>query len=144
MRPRCLPWLTSLAATAMLLGCAREAPGPSLADAYPVRGRITFADKTPLKGGVIYFTPTEIKAQGLIRYEAASLIDADGKYTLGFNGDGSGAAAGDYKVTIMPRDYQELRNSNSQRIPPRYREQATTPLTVAVKEEDNTFNFELK
>ena len=114
MRSRFIRLLTGLAFAA-LCGCSSEAPGPPLAEPQPVHGRITFADKTPLKGGMIYFTPTEITANGLIRYEAAGLVDLKGNYELGFNGDRSGVPSGDYKVTIMPRDYQELPHSNSNR-----------------------------
>jgi hypothetical protein len=145
--PRRASWLfTGLALTIVLTGCGGNAPpqGPPLATAHPVHGRITFLDRTPLKGGVIYFTPTEIDVDGLIRYEAAGLVDANGSYRLGFNGDRSGAPAGDCKVTIQPRDDQELPQSNSKRIPARYRDQEKTPLKVTVKEADNTFNFELK
>jgi hypothetical protein len=71
-------------------------------------------------------------------------VDAHGKYKLGLNEDQSGAPAGECKATIQPRDSQELPNSNSKWIPARYREQATTPLLVTVKKEENTFNFELK
>ena len=143
MRSRFIRLLTGLAFAA-LCGCSSEAPGPPLAEPHPVHGRITFADKTPLKGGMIYFTPTEITANGLIRYEAAGLVDLKGNYELGFNGDRSGVPAGDYKVTIMPRDYQELPHSNSNRIPAGYRQQSTTPLaTVTVKEGDNVLDFEL-
>lgn len=138
-----LPGLTLAIATT---GCGENGPpsGPPLAAAHPVHGKITLADQTPLKGGVVYFTPSAIQADGRIRYEAAGLVDANGKYTLGFNGDHSGAPAGDCKVTIQPRDYQELHNSNSKRIPARYKDRSKTPLTVSVKEGDNTFNFELK
>lgn len=139
-------FLTGLAVTATLTGCGENAPpaGPPLAAVYPVHGRIAFPDQTPLRGGVVYFTPTEINVDGRVRYEAAGLVDANGKYKLGFNGDHSGAPAGDCKVTIQPRGYQEPPNSNSKRIPARYREHAKTPLTITVKEGDNTFNFELK
>jgi hypothetical protein len=148
-----MPWrsvrfLAGLAFAAILIlsGCGENGPppGPPLATVYPVHGKITFSDQTPLKGGVIFFTPTEINVDGRVRYEAAGLVDANGRYKLGFNGDHSGAPAGECKVTIQPRDYQELPGSNSKRIPARYREQAKTPLTVTVKEGDNTLNFELK
>jgi hypothetical protein len=89
------------------------------------------------------FTPTEPEADGLIRYEAAGLVDGSGRYQLGLNGDRSGAPTGDYKVTIQPREYQELPQSNVKRIPPRYRDQAKTPLKVTVKEGENAFNFDL-
>jgi hypothetical protein len=136
--------LAGLACIAASLGCSGSAPGPALAAPHPVQGQITFPDNTPLKGGIVYFSPTELKDRGLMRYETAGLIDAQGRYKAGFNADDKGAPAGECKVTIKPRDYQELPGSNSNRIPSRYREQATTPLTVTVKEGNNTFNFELK
>jgi hypothetical protein len=86
----------------------------------------------------------EIKAGGALRYECAALVDAKGRYILGFNGDKSGAPPGEYKVTIQPRDYQELPGSNSNRIPDKYQEQSTTPLTITVEEGDNTFDVVLK
>jgi hypothetical protein len=128
-------------------GCSGNSPpsGPPLATAHPVQGRIVFSDQSPLRGGVIFFTPVDIEVEdGRIRYEAASLVDANGRYKLGFNGDRSGAPAGECKVTIQPRDYQELPQSNSKRIPARYREASKTPLAVTVKEMNNVFNFELK
>jgi predicted small lipoprotein YifL len=146
MPQRLLPSLIGLTLAVALTGCGENGPpaGPPLAAAHPVHGRITFSDQTPLKGGVIYFAPTEIDADGRVRYEAAGLVDANGKYSLGFNGDHSGAPAGECKVFIQPRDYQELPNSNSKRIPARYRDKSKTPLVVSVKEGGNTFNFEIK
>ena len=143
---RLLLLLTALTVTTALPGCWENSrpAGPPLAQAYPVHGRITFADQTPLRGGVVYFTPTEVNEDGLIRYEAASLVDAQGRYKLGFNGDHSGAPAGDCRVSIQPRDYQELPKSNSRQIPVRYRDSLKTPLKVTVKEGENTLNFVLK
>jgi hypothetical protein len=60
------------------------------------------------------------------------LVDARGCYQLGFNGDRSGALAGEYVVTIQPRDYQELPRSNSTRIPARYRDAWNTPFMLTV------------
>lgn len=146
MPRKSLPVLAGLALSAALTGCGEHVapPGPPLATAYPVHGKITLSNQSPLRGGVIYFTPTETEGDGRIRCEAASLVDANGRYTLGFNGDRSGAPAGECKVTVQPRDYQELPNSNSRQIPSRFRDPAKTPLRVTVKEGDNTFNFELK
>jgi hypothetical protein len=139
-------WVRLLAGLALAgaAGCEKgPPPGPPLAQPYPVEGTITFPGGAPLKGGMIYFTPTEPKTGGKIRYEATSMVDAKGHYKLGLN-DESGAPAGEYKVRIMPRDYMEIGGSNSNRIPAKYRDAATTPLTVTVKEGDNTFKFELK
>jgi hypothetical protein len=115
-----------------------------LATPQPVHGTIKFANGTPLRGGIIYFSPVEVEVGGQFRYEAAALIDAAGNYKLGYNGDGSGAPTGEYKVTIMPREYQELPNSNSNHIPLQYHEKKTTPLLITVNEGDNVCNFDLK
>jgi len=138
-------WVMMSAGLCMgLAGCGHHAPkGPNLAEVHPVRGHITFADKSPLKGGVIYFSPVETTTHGKIRYEAASLIDRDGNYTLGFNGNNAGTAAGEYKVTIMPREMNELPLSNSNRIPKKYQEQSSTPLVATVNTGDNTLDFVL-
>jgi hypothetical protein len=145
MRLRFLHWLTGLSLTAALIGCGGGSTSrATLAPPYPVQGRIIFADKTPLKGGVIYFNPVEATSSSGGRYQAAGLIDASGKYKIGFSGNDKGAPEGEYKVTIVPRDYQELQGSNSGRIPARYREVASTPLTATVKEADNVFDFEIK
>jgi hypothetical protein len=93
---------------------------------------------------MIHFKPMEMEVGGKLRFEAGGLVNASGEYKLGFNGDGKGAPAGEYKVVIEPRDYQELAGSNSNRIPNSYREKASTPLTATVKEEENKLDFVLK
>jgi hypothetical protein len=136
----------ALLSVAILLGgCSRTPPGAPMADQVPVKGTITFPDKTPLKGGMIFFTPTDAQTgDGTLRFECADLVDANGHYTLGFNGDKAGAPPGEYKVYIQPRGYNELKNSNANRIPQKYREEGTTPLLVEVKDGENTLDFELK
>ena len=129
-----------------LTGCGENGPppGPNLAKPFLTSGQIRLGDGTPLKGGVITFSPVDVEEGGQIRYEGAALVDAQGKFKIGFNGNGAGVAAGEYKVTVEPRDYQELRGSNSSKIPKAYRAKSTTPLTRTVKEEENVFNFDLK
>ena len=115
-----------------------------MAEPHPAHGRVTFPDGSPLRGGMVSFIPLEIRTGFSVRYEGAGLVDKDGNYRIGFNGDGKGVPAGEHKVTIRPRDYMELKGSNSRGIPAKYREEATTPLTVTVNGGDNTFNFVLK
>jgi hypothetical protein len=138
--------MLALMVGAGLCGCGKGVPaGPTLSPPHPVHGKISFPDKTSLRGGIIYFTPLDINGSGGLRYEAAGLVDAGGNYKLGFNGDNKGVPAGEYKVTIMPRDYQELSNSNSSRIPKGYQQQNTTRLNnITVKEGDNELNFVLE
>jgi hypothetical protein len=109
-----------------------------------VHGTITFPGKMPLKGGIIYFTPTDVKVGSKVRFPGSGLVDAKGGYTIGFANDGKGVPPGEYKVTMMPREIQELPNSNSARIPKPYQDKTNSPLTVMVEEGDNTFDFELK
>ena len=146
MAKRLLRVLPLLTVAMSLTGCGENGPppGPPLAKPFVTTGQIKLADGSPLKGGIITFTPMEVEAGSLIRYEGAGLVDAQGKFKIGFNANNAGVPAGEYKVTINPRDYQELRGSNSSQIPKKYRDQATTPLTRTVKEEANVFNFDLK
>jgi hypothetical protein len=127
------------------LGCESNSPpaGPNMAKPFPVSGRITFPDGTPLVGGVITFTPVKVEAGRKVRYEGSSLVDANGKYKIGFNLDGAGVPEGEYKVTIAPRGYQELPKSNVNKIPAPYQDSKTTPIQVMVKDQDNTFDFVL-
>lgn len=129
-----------------LAGCGSHSPpkGPPVAKAYPVSGAVTFADGTRLVGGIVVFSPVEMEARGKMRYEGAGLVDAQGHYKLGLNGDGAGVPAGEYRVLVMPRDYQELPRSNSGRIPNPYRSKGSTPLTLTVTDRDNTFDIVLK
>jgi len=144
MTQRSFTLLAGVALAAAVAGCNRS-PKPPLAQPHHVQGKVTFPDKTPLRGGVIGFVPVEAKAGGgLIRYPCENLVDAKGAYKMGLNGNEQGVPAGEYKVTFKPREINEVRNSNSNRIPAKYREPSTTPLTCTVKEGDNTFDFELK
>lgn len=144
MMSRSMRLVTGFALAAVLAGCGQGSPQAPIAPPYAVRGQITIVGGVPLRGGMVVFTPVEVKTGGKVRYEGTGLVDVQGKYQVGFNGDKSGVPAGQYKVTIKPRDYQELRQSNSSRIPEPYRELSTTPLTVNVQEEANTFNFVLR
>jgi hypothetical protein len=64
--------------SAFIVGCSGEHPRAQPAEAFPVHGTITFPDGTPLRGGMLYFSPTDAEDRGGVRYEAASLIDAKG------------------------------------------------------------------
>jgi hypothetical protein len=124
-------------------GCGENGPppGPPLADPQHVHGKIKFKDGTPLKGGVVYFTPTEYQSGKKVRYEVSGLVDTQGHYKLGLNGTDTGAAPGEYKVSFKPRETQELRGSNASRIPKSYHEQWETPVRATVKEGENTLDF---
>jgi hypothetical protein len=132
---------------ATAVGCHRGPPaGPNYAQDYPVHGNVVFPGGTPLRGGAIFFNPVEVKAGfGKVRWQGSGLVNGNGEYKIDYGGDpGKGLPAGEYKVTIAPRELNEMPNSNSNRIPTQYQEEGSTPLTVTVVEGDNTFDFELR
>lgn len=129
-----------------ITGCGdnKPPPGAALAKSYPVQGQVTLKGSAPLKGGMITFRPESFEAGIEIRFEGTGLVDANGKFKIGMNGNDMGVPPGKYKVAVQPREYRELRGSNSNHIPTSYREPATTQLAVEVKAEENTFRFDLR
>jgi hypothetical protein len=145
MHRRSIVLILGLTLVAVAGGCEKgPPPGPPLAEAQPVHGKVTFKDGMPLRGGLVTFTPTEVVAGRRVRYEAAGLVDGQGNYKVGLNGNGAGAPEGDYKVTVAPRETQELPGSNVSRIPKQYQETSATPLKATIKAGDNTFDFRLE
>jgi hypothetical protein len=138
--------LLAVACMALLFtGCEKgPPPGPPLAKPALVSGHIKLRDGSLLKGGVVTFVPVEIEAGSELRYQGAGLVDAQGAYKIGFNNNNEGVPPGEYKVVVEPRDYQELRGSNSSQIPKSYRAASTTPLTLTVEDKDNVFEIVLK
>jgi hypothetical protein len=137
----------SLAAMVLagIIGCNSHSPppGPPLAKAFPVHGQVKLAG-SPLKGGMVTFTPLEVSIGRQMRFEGSGLVDGAGNFKIGLSGSDSGVPPGEYKVTVQPREYQELRGSNSNKIPNKFRNGFETPLSVTVKEEENQFTFDLK
>ena len=75
MTHRSITLLAGLALAAAAAGCHRTPEAP-LAQPAPVQGAITFADKTPLRGGVVGFIPVETKAGGgKFRYPCENLVE---------------------------------------------------------------------
>jgi hypothetical protein len=92
---------------------------------------------------MVTFTPKDFNSGvGGWIYEVCGLVDTNGDYALGLNNDGSGAAIGEYTVTISARD-PEIPNSNSSKIPAKY-SGYSSPLGATVKEGDNKLDFVLE
>jgi hypothetical protein len=145
MRSSSIGLLVGFLLTGILVGCGGQHPTAPLAAPSPVQGKITLANGSALRGGIVYFTPKEVEtSSGQFRYEGAGLINNKGEYKAGLPGKNDGLPPGEYKVTVKPRDYQEISGSNSRQIPAKYRDQGNTPLAVTIEEKENTFNFVLK
>ena len=132
-----------LALGSILTGCNKANQRAPYAEPHPVHGSVTFSNKTPLKGGMITFTPKDSKSGvGGQIYEVAGLVDAKGNYELTMPMYGDGAAIGVYQVKIEPRE-GEIPGSNSNKIPKQYTGYES-PLEATVVEGDNKIDFVLR
>jgi hypothetical protein len=127
-----------VAAAALLLGgCG----GDRLKTAV-VRGKVTCNGKA-VPNGTISFVP----AAGPT---ATGEIQSDGSYTLTTYRKGDGAVLGEHTVVIVAMEdtsgrLPEARNPLPPPIvPEKYTSLATTDLRREVKDEENTFNFDLQ
>ena len=128
------------------MGCGGNSPPPGapIGTPSPVSGKVTFANGSPVKGGVVNFIPVERESGRKLRYDGGALIDAKGEYKAGFNLDGKGLVPGEYTVTVTPREVGELPGSNTARIPKQFRETKTSTIKVTAEEKDNVINIVLK
>ncbi|QVL32123.1 hypothetical protein KIH39_25355 [Telmatocola sphagniphila] len=130
-------------ATVLLAGCGGAPPGAAVGTPSPTKGKVTFADGSVLKGGIVDFHPVTFEDGGKLRYQGSGLVNDKGEYVAGFNGDGKGLVPGEYIVTVSKRDI-EIRGSNTSRIPKAYLEKSTSPLKVTIQSSDNTYDIVLK
>jgi hypothetical protein len=66
---------------------------------YPVRGKVTFADGSPVTEGMVVFESVD-KEPALA---ARGQIQADGTFELSTHQAGDGAPAGKYRVLVAPK-----------------------------------------
>jgi len=106
-------------------GCARRT--------YPVIGKVTFKDGTPLRGGMVVFSPIDPTAHA----GARGYIQQDGTFELSTERPGDGTLGGRYRVLVKPptqgRADDEQRNNNAPLIDPRYTRFETSGLEFEVK-----------
>jgi major membrane immunogen (membrane-anchored lipoprotein) len=156
---RCLAVL-AVPALLFLASCGKEDDG--LGKRYPVSGTVTY-NGSPLEKGEISFVTEDMSKN----FGASGTI-TNGSYTLSMGGEGDGAQAGKYKVTIIAKedysekaqaDFQKVTGSTSPKvlgpfvakaasaakslIPAGYGDARTTNLTAEVKEGSNSIPFEL-
>ena len=126
---RMVGWFAVLAL--MSVGC-----GGGL-QTVPVRGKVTFGDGGPLKGGRVEFRS---EAEATKNLNARGEVDADGDFKLTTFVDGKeldGAVVGPHKVTVFPPDYTQPASLDSQPppspVPQRYRSYDSSKLEVTVE-----------
>jgi hypothetical protein len=156
---RCLAALV-VPALLVLASCGTGDDG--LGKRYPVSGTVTY-NGSPLEKGEISFVTEDMSKN----FGATGTI-TNGSYTLSMGGEGDGAQAGKYKVTITAKeDYSEKAQADFKKetgstspkvlgnfaakaaaaakslIPAGYGDARTTNLKAEVKEGSNSIPFEL-
>jgi hypothetical protein len=142
------PALSGLLMTGLCLflgGCG----GPVVPELYSVSGKVTYQGK-PVPKAKINFIPVnkeDAKKANLPGDRAGAETDENGEYVVFWGSENEGAPAGKYMITIVafapygPNDDTEVAPPSL--IPKSYSDPKTSGLTREVKEQDNTFNFDL-
>jgi hypothetical protein len=142
--PHLGPWLV-IAPTVILLavsfaGCGKGPKGPPRVPTFPVKGQLVL-DGAPTPGVFLVFHPTGVDAAGGEVIRPRSRTANDGSFQVGTYESADGAPIGTYKVTVQ---YQPLVEQDGDIkagpnvVPAQYTRPDTTPLTVEVKEGENT------
>ena len=154
--------LAVLAVPALLVLGSCGGTDDGLGKRYPVSGTVTY-NGSPLEKGEISFVTEDMSKN----FGATGTI-TNGSYTLSMGGDGDGAQAGKYKVTIVAKedymakaqaDFKKETGGTSPKllptfvgkaaaaakslIPAGYGDARTTTLNAEVEAKSNTKNFEL-
>jgi hypothetical protein len=109
---------------------------------YPVRGKVTYADGTPVTEGLVVFESKDSEMPITARGE----IQADGSYQLGTSQPGNGAPAGTYRVLVVPKTDPNTVDKKPQPSPPfdkRFMEFSTSGLVCEVKDGPTDFPIQV-
>jgi hypothetical protein len=106
---------------------------------YPVSGRVTYEDGTPVPGGTVIGEATiDGKTVGV-----QGNIEKDGTFRWGTDRAGDGALPGLYRVAVMPVALSdaELGEGKQPAVDSKFTQYKTSGLTFEVKREKNTLNI---
>jgi hypothetical protein len=139
LRPICAAalWTVAVCLTALGIGCSSN-PGPAPGE---VQGKVTFKG-TPVTEGTITFLNSKDGGGG------EGKLGPDGMYTVP-----NKLNVGEYVVIVTPpmqmtdtdpgKSPPAPVEKNVKNVPPKYRQQGTTPLKFKVESGPNTANFDL-
>jgi hypothetical protein len=131
--------MTPAVALVMVAGCTRYQDPPMT---YPVSGKVLLSNGQPAYPASITFCAKDKPGN-----DAMALTEPDGSFVLGTFSKDDGALPGRYAVTIEPVAPGTVSGKKLPRIsiPKQYQSEDTTPITVAVKEDDNVLSpFQLR
>lgn len=131
MSRRFSPRLLLIAAVVVALtGCSGR---------YPVSGRVTYEDGSPLESGTVIGEATvdgkTVATQGAVR--------SDGSFDWGGDVPGDGAVPGEYRVLVMPPQLgdAEMAEGKQPAVDGKFTKYSSSGLTFTVKPQSNTFNI---
>lgn len=104
-------------------------------DTYPVTGKVSFADGTPLTKGTVIFSSGQYSAKGPIQ--------ADGTYSLTSYKAGDGAALGKHTVYIIGAEEGAYPDPPKPLIDSKFTLPKTSGLQCEVKSGGNTFDIQV-
>jgi hypothetical protein len=141
---RWISWGLCTLLCAISLGCG----GEKIPELYPVSGKVTYNGKPVPEAKVTFFLDEKLDPRKTPQRPCSAIADEGGNYVLYWNGgDNEGAPEGKYKISIIAFEKVGPDHDSEQKppslIPERYGNPNTSGFTKVVKDEDNTFNFDL-
>ena len=129
-------WSVTLLALAALTGAAGCGSGR-----YPVAGRVTYEDGSPLPEGSVVGETTD----GGVTVMARGIVGSDGRFEWGTERPGDGAKPGNYKVIVVPRALgdAELAKGEVPAVDSKFTRYESSGLTFEVKPEKNELNIKV-
>ena len=121
-----------LAALALLAGCGDEGR-------YPVHGRVTYEDGSPLTEGTVVGEMTE----GETRVMAQGSVKSDGAFSWGTKRPGDGALPGKYRVIVFTRavGQREAARGEQPAVDPKFSNPQTSGIDFEVTPGKNELNI---
>jgi hypothetical protein len=126
--------LTTLAALALLAGAAGCG-----SDRYPVTGRVTYEDGSPVtEGNVIGHS-----GEGQTSVTVQGNVQSDGTFEWGTDKPGDGARPGKYRVAVIPRGVGDAEAAAGMlpAVDPKFGDPATSGIEFEVKAGRNELNI---
>jgi hypothetical protein len=103
---------------------------------YPVQGKVTFEDGTPLTSGLVVFE----KSEGDTKVMARGEIGSDGSYRLGTSNPGDGVEPGKYRVLVtVPEPIDPDQAKRTPDVDKRFMDFKTSGLEFEVKAGTNEY-----
>jgi len=122
--------LVLFAVLGLAVGCSSDAPKLNEKPVHKVRGQVLVNDK-PAAGAFVLFIPVN-EAAGSTDPRPRATADDNGHFVISTYGDGDGAPAGEYRVTVTWPDGNDVEDRLNGRYSP-----ANSKLKATVKDGPN-------